>query len=293
MPRFFNELHFAESANAFINDANNTEASQLLKPILIQHKTTKKIFSLVEKVKGEVKRRSYSNAETTCTEIARLIKLKAFENENNKTKQKCHDELRTLVEKLIETKQLDLALLLVESQFHLIKHSYRAQKQLKKFEDLGGSLMDISQNFHYESESVKVKQIYWLYDEILKNMQLVNDVDMNVKTKSIAWFMYYYGTSSNSMKDFTKSIEIFPKVIFLMNTSFGDHAANYRVFSLSHHNYAYTFKATNRLIEAKQMYEEALKFQEQASDWPSEKLKRDSILLTSRVLHEANTKLDQ
>ena len=210
-----------------------------------------------------------------------------------KTKQKCHDELDLLVEKLIDIKQLDLALLLVESQFHLIKHSYSAKEKLKKLENLGFSLKNISKSFHYKNNSVKAKQLYYIYDVILNNMQSINDVELKVKTENIACFMDYYGTSCDLMYDFTKSIDIYSKVIFLVKTNFGDDAANFRVYGWCHHNYAVALKETNRLIDAKQIYQEALKIYEQASDWPSEKTKMDSIFLTARMLHEVNTKLQQ
>ena len=59
------------------------------------------MFPIIQKIRCEIERRSYSGAETTCTEIARLIESKELKNKNNKIKRKCHDELGYFVEKLI------------------------------------------------------------------------------------------------------------------------------------------------------------------------------------------------
>ena len=220
-----------------------------------------------------------------------MVESKEFDNENNETKQKCHDELTSLVEKFIEIKRLDSiesVLLLAASQFHLIKHSYSGQVKLSKLKGLGFSLREISKIFQDKNHAVK---LYLLFEKILNYMQLITNVDLKVKTENISWFMYYYGTACNIFKDFTISNDILLKVIFLMKTIFGGDAANYKMYGASHHNYAVALYDTNRLIEAKPMFEEALKVYEKASDWDNEKQKIENIMATSRGLHKVNTKL--
>ena len=173
MSRLNYKLRVAESTNAFKVDGKYNEALKLLKTIIVHDKTAKEIFPIIQKAKCEIEKRSYSDAETTCKKIATLIESEEFENKNNETKQKCLVELDSLVMKLIEIKQVDIALLIAESQFHLIKHSYSVQEKLKKLEDLGVSLMNISKNFQNEHNSWKAKQIYFLADEILSDMKHV------------------------------------------------------------------------------------------------------------------------
>ena len=279
-----------------MNDAKYNEALKLLKIIVIQEKTTKKILPMIQKARCEIERSSYSEAKTTSKKIADLIESKAFENETNTTKRKCHEELGTLVEKLIEIKQIDLALLLVEIQFHLIKHSFTVQEELAKLQYLGNLFKKIAEtqtnqkSYGYKNNSVKAKQLYLLYDEILNDMQLINNVHFKVKTKNIAWFMYYYGAGCNDMQDFTKSVDIYSKVIFYAKSNFGGDAAKYKVYGLCHHNYALALKNSNQLTEAKKMFEEALKLYEQASDWSIEQEKMNEIQNTFRALHQISTR---
>ena len=246
---------------------------------------------MIRKIRCEIENCLYSEADITSNQVAKLIDSKKFENKNYEINRKCYDELDSLVNKLIKIKQLDLALLLSESQFHLIKPSYTAQEKLKKLENLGILLTEISTNFHSNYDPKKIKECYSLYDEILNYMLSINDVDLKDKTKSLAWFILFYATSCDFMQDFTKSVDILPMVMFLMKTNFGDDAANHHVYAYCHHNYGFDLYATNRLIEAKQTFEEALKIYEKVSDWPNEQQKIYNTLLTTRVLDEVNTRL--
>ena len=124
-------------------------------------------------------------------------------------------------------------------------------------------------------------------------MQSTNDVDSQTKTMNIARIVYYHGTSCNHMKDFIKTIVIFPKVIFLLKANFGIDAANYKKYGWCHLNYAVALKSTNHLIEAKQMFAEALKIYEQASDWYNDEEKSKNISMTNCALHEVNTEIQQ
>ena len=284
---------FAESANALIDDEKYNEALQILKTIIIQEKATnKKILPMIEKGRCEIERHSYSDAETTFQEIEKLTESKAFENENNETKKKCHSELDLLVKRLIEIEQINLALLLVENQLNLIKHSFSALEKLSKLKNLGISLKDMSKILHYKNDSKIVKELYSLFDKVLNGLQSLDDIDLRIKTRHIGWFMMYYGTSCNYLQDFNKAIVVFPKLIFLMKTVFGDKAADFLVYGMCHHNYANALKETNRLIEAKEMFEETLKIYEQVSNWPNEKQKTDKSVLTIKVLDDVNFKLD-
>ena len=247
---------------------------------------------MIEKARCEIEGRLYSDAKTTFKEIEKLTESKAFENENDETKQKFYDELDLLVRRLIEIEQIGLSLMLVESQLNQIKYSISALDKLNRLKNLGISLKDMSKTLHHKNDSKIVKELYSLFDKVLNDMQSINDIDLKIKIKHIAWFMHYYGISCNVMKDFNKAIVVFPKLIFLMKTIFGDKAADFLVYGMCHHNYAAALKETNRLIEAKEMFEETLKIYEQVSNWPNEKLKLDKSVLTIEVLEEVNFKLD-
>ena len=289
---FLTDLVFAESADALINDGKYNKALDILKTIVINEKRTNKIPPMIQKLSCEIDERLYSDAKTTGREIANLIESKEFEKkENNHTKQIYHNKLHSIAMKLIKIKHFDLALLLVEIQLNLIKHSYSVQEKLTKLQNLGISLTDISKNLHYKKDLKKVKEIYLLYDKVLNDMQSINDIDLKIKTENIAWFMYYYGTGCNFMKDFNKSMVIFPKAIFLMKANLSDNANNYVVYGICHHNYANVLIETKRLIEAKERFEEALKIFEEATDWPNEEQKINKFIITISAIDEINFRL--
>ena len=213
-----------------------------------------------------------------------MTKTIEFENERVEFKQKCHDELDQLVKMFIEINESDTALLLIRSQFHLIKHSYQAQEKLQKLHYLGIPIKTISKNLQYQRDATRSKEYYFLLNQILSEMQSIINVEIKVKTLNIAWLMYNYGLCCNFLKDFTKSTYIHAKAIFLMQSNFGNNAGNYMVYGSCHHNFANALVETNRFNEARHMYEEALKYKEQALDWENVEQQRESLLLTKRKL---------
>ena len=104
--------------------------------------------------------------------------------------------------------------------------------------------------------------------------------------------MKYYGYCCIVMKDFSRSTEIHSNAIFLMKSIFGHEAAYHLAYGYCHHNFGTVLKELNRFDEAKQKFEETLNIYESVKDWRNDEFKKiNSVLLTTRLLHETNTKL--
>ena len=227
-----------DSVTAFMKDTKYSEALQLLKVIILQEESAKKIFPMFQKATCEIKSGRMFDTVNTCNEIARFLDSINFEDESKDFNTKCLEKLKYLVKKLIEVRKLDAALRLIRNQFELIKHSYAAEEKLEKLQNQGVQLKAIADNFYLPSISHKTEECYLLLDDILCDTQLVKNVDTQKKTKAIGWFMYYYGICCNFMQDFTKSLEIHSKVIFFIKSNLGDEATECKVYGRCHHNFA-------------------------------------------------------
>ena len=275
-----------------MNDQKYNDALQILNAIVVRQKSVDQlIFCMIQKCRCEIEIGRNDEAETSCNKITKLMALKVFEKTNEKTKTKCLDEVESLVEKLIEIKKLDKALLLIESQFTVIKQFYSGEKKLDKLEYLGIPMQTITEDFHFKNNSTKANECYLLLDKILHEMQTTNIKDFRNKTVRVAWFMKNYGYCCSEMKDFTKSIEVHSNAIFLMKSIFGHEAAHYQVYGYCHHNFGCDLKKLTRFDEAKQKFEEALNIYESVKDWESDKEKMDEVSRTTGLLHKTNRKL--
>ena len=272
-----------------MNEKKYSEAIQILNAIIVQDKSVNQIFSLFWKCRCEIE--TSNEVEATCKEIASRMASNAFKRKNQDFKGNCFDEVESLVKKLIKVKKFDESLLLLRSQFNLINESYSDDEKIIKLRDLGNPIKSLAENFNIKTNEIKIKECYLLLDEILHEMQMMSIVNLDEKTKNIAWFMHYYGYCCNVMKDFAKSQYIYSHVLFHMKSIHGKEACHFRVYGICHHNFGSALKNLNRLKEAKQKFEEALKSYEQAKDWRDDEHKLKETSLTIRVLHETITEL--
>ena len=285
------KFNFLESAEALINNSKYNEALQILKVIIIQEKTAKKIFPMIQKAECEIESGRKSKAENTSKEIASLMSSEEFVNETVDTKAKCHYKLKPLYNKLIENENFDTALKLIRHQLDLIKQSFESEEKLDKLSDLVKPLCDIAYSFNFQENAEQVKELYLLLDSILHDMQVIKDVDFETKTCLIFWFMQYYGTSCYQMKDFEKSLRINSNIIFFMKSNLGNAAENYLMYGYCQSNMADTLFELNRWNEAKQVYEQALSTYEQVQDWDDDEQKLQAVLEISLMLQKINDKL--
>ena len=269
-----------------MNNQKYNDALHILNAIVIHDKSVNQIFSMLQKCRCEIEIGRNDEAETSCNKITKLMASNVLEKANESTKTKCLDEVESLVKKLIDIKKLDEALLLIESQFTLIKQFYRGEKKVEKLEKLGIPIKRISEHFHFKTNSTKANKCYLLLDKIRHEMQTTDMEDFRYKTKELVWFMLYYGYCCSVMKDFTKSVEVHSNAIFHMKSIFGHEAAYYRVYGYCHHMFGNALKELNRFDEAKQKFQENLNIYESVKDWENDKQKKNSVLLTTRLLHE-------
>ena len=102
-------------------------------------------------------------------------------------------------------------------------------------------------------------------------MQRIGDVDLKVKCEEIAWFLKCYGFYCNKAADYGKSIEIHKQAISLMESTFDDDANHYQVLELCYYyDLVAAYEHLNKLVEAKQCYETAVKVKKQVKDCDDE-----------------------
>ena len=131
-----------------MNDQKYSDALQILNAIVIHDKSVEQIFSMIQKCRCEIEIGRNDEAETSCNKITKLMTLKVFEKANKKNKTMCLDKVQSLMEKLIEIKKLDKALLLIESQFTSIKQYYAGEEKLAKLANLGLPMKTITKHFN-------------------------------------------------------------------------------------------------------------------------------------------------
>ena len=283
---------YLEAASSYMSDRKYKEALLLWKTIIIQEKSSKKIFPMFLKARCEIESGLNTEAVSTCRDIARLIVAKVLLSESDKEiKLKCHDEVESLVNKLIEINKIDTALLMLQRQFYFINHSFNDAEKLDKLEKLGTSMFHIVKRVNIHGNPARIKECCTILNEILHVMQLVSNVDTTTKTHKISMFTNYYGFCCNILKLFSKSIEIYLQLIFYVKSNLGNSAPTYQVYGHSHHNLADALRNTNRFKEAKSMLEKALKIYEMVTDWLNDQQKADCVSNTTRLLHEVNIKL--
>ena len=268
------------------------EALQLLKTVLIQETSVGKLFPLLQRARCEIEIGLTPQAETTCEEIVKLIASKDFERQTDELKQKCHDELEFLAQRFKNIGKFDTVLLIINSMYHLTKHSYSGALKLDKLKGLGYTLMKIALNFQSRNDTTRTKLCDGLLDEILSDMQMIGEVDLLVKTKKIEKFMYWYGYHCNDVKDYAKSIDVHSKLLFYVKSNFGKDARNCKVHGFCYQNFAEALKETGRFVEAKQMFKEALNCLELASDWTNDKQKENGLNQIRDFLKHVDAKLE-
>ena len=162
---------------------------------------------------------------------------------------------------------------------------------MEKLRRIGGEMQHIAMELNKQNKRNDFKQQYPVMDKILKEMQQISDVDLKVKCKEIAWFLAYYGFCCNKVADYDKSIEIHKQAISLMESTFGDNANHYQVLGHCYNNLGAAYKNSNKLVEAKQSYETAVKVYEEVKECDDENIKMENILFTSRLLEGVEAKL--
>ena len=163
-----------------MNDQKYNDALQILNAIDIE------VLFMIQKCRCEIEIGRNDEAETSCNKIAQSMTSKFFETANEKTKTKCLDEVKSLVEKLIEIKKLDKALLLFENQFTVMKQFYSGKEKLDKLANLGISMQKITEHLHFKNNSTKANKCYLLLDKILHEIQTSDIADLQYKTKQVA-----------------------------------------------------------------------------------------------------------
>ena len=254
-----------------------------------EKKDTKKVLLILQKVRCEIRSGRNNDAVASCRESLELMKLKEFESEDEETKLACDVQLQFILKKIENT---ETALLLLNMRFNLVQQFLANDKKLMNLTNLGAKIQDISENINIKKDPVGAKNCVTLLDKILNEMKKVEDVDQTLKNIQISWFMKYYGVSCNQMDDYDKAVEIQKSALAHMKNKFGNNVSHYQIYGIIMHGCAVALEHTNQSFEALKMYEDAMKYQDEALDWEDDETKKSAILLTARCFQELTIKLE-
>ena len=250
-----------------------------------------KLLSILLKIRYQIETNDSVDAIVTCVKMASMFEQINLQNQPTTVMNELHDEMKLLVKRFVKI-NVDSSLLLQRCRFDLIVGCFNGKTRLLKLRDIGFEMQHIAKKLTKQNKRSDFKQQYPVMDKILKEMQRIGDVDLKVKCEEIAWFLKSYGFCCNKAVDYDKSIEIHRQAISLMESTFGDNANHYRVLGHCYNNLGAAYEHSNKLVEAKQYYETAVKVYNEVKDWNDENKKMKHILFTSRLLEfvEANLK---
>ena len=251
-----------------------------LQNISEQNEDWNKIKPLIKKIRFQVASRRTENASNDAADLASFLKA-----QKNKERVKpllevdeCYLEVQNLVEKFIEIRMVETAMLLLQSLFALVKEFFEKGEKLDKLERIGYPIMDIAPQFVAQNKTEQFKEYYSFLNEILKEMQEINDVDLEFKCETVASFLHFFGNCCLSVSDYSSSIELYKQSVCLIKTVFGNNARAYLVFGLANNNLGVNYEETKQLEKAKFYYHEAFLTYRKVQSWKNSKQK---VLFTS------------
>ena len=261
-----------------------------LQTLIAKEKGVHKLLSLAMKVKCQIEMSDYDDATITCAEMASLLdQIITFQNQPENVIDQLLDEIELLTKCFINIK-VETALLLQQCRFSTTKF-FKGGRRLVKLSDTGGMMQYVAAEMKKQKKAKEFREQYSFMDLILREMQQIDNVDGKSKTRIIVCFLKYYGFCCNEVMDYGKSIEIHKQAILLMETTYGrDESHDFFMLGLCHTNLGATYESLNKLEEAKQCYEAALKIYNQAKDWNSDSKKLNSISFTLGALERLRTK---
>ena len=279
-----------EATRSYIENKQFKKAFGNLQTLFAQEEGINKLLSIMLKIRYQIETNDSVDATVTCVEMVSMFKQINLRNQPTTVMNELHDEMKLLVKRFVEI-NVDSSLLLLSCRFDLIVGFFNGQTRLEKLRSIGIEMQKIAKELKKQNKRIDIKQQYPVMEKILKEMQRIGDVDLKVKCEAIAWFLKYYGFCCNKAADYDKSIEIHKQAISLMESTFGDNANHYRVLGHCYNNLGSAYEDSNKLVEAKQYYETAVKVYKEVKDCDDENQKMESISFTSRLLEDVEAKL--
>ena len=285
------ELQIADAAATQANNKEHRSALETVQILIAHEDGAKKLSAMVKKAECQIE--LGENYITTCEEIASALKQFNLQNQPTTTlHDELHDKIELLAERVVKI-NVNCSLLLLRCKLDMIMGFFQGETRLVKLGRIGKTMQRIAAEMQEQNKGIHFKAQYPLMDVVLKEMQRINDIELKAKCKSVAWFLKYYGFCCIYAADYDKSIEINKQAIILMETAYGDEANHHRVLGLCCGNLANAYDNLNKLGEAKQCYETAIKIYNQAKDWVDDKQKVDNMLRATSFLQDVETKLKE
>ena len=212
-----------------MDDKEHYKALRTLETLIVQEEGATRLLSMTVKIKCQIELGDNDNATVTCVEIASMFEQINLQNQTTTIMNELHDEMKLLVERFVKI-NIDSSLLLQSCRFDLIVGFFNGKTRLLKLRDIECEMQDIAMELNKQNKCIDFKEQYPLVDKILKEMQRIGDVDLKVKSESIAWFIKLYGYCCNEVADYDKSIEIHKQAISLMECTIA-HSVTMRVIT--------------------------------------------------------------
>jgi len=259
---------------------------------LQRDKVTKKLWLMIKEIKHGVEFVLYDEVAITCVEMASILEQTNFENYSATIIEHLLDELQLLAALFTKIK-FGTAFLLRHCQFIIIKGSYKGEAKLMKLEKIGDTMQDVVKEMKQKKEGHQFKEQYSFMESIITSMQnTTEDVDLKFKCTAIASFYTSYAFCCAQAADYSKSIKIFQKAIFLMESMLGEASHQHRVLALCYLNLGSTQEYLNKYKKAKHCYETALKIYETAKHYCNADKSSEDIAFLQIRLFGVNRKLE-
>ena len=271
-----------EAALTYMRNKEHDEALQLLRTIILKERGSSKVVSLLQMIRCQIEMGQTQSAIAVCDEVAEILDTKLGEL-HIQLKAKSHEELKTVVALFTQIEKMDAALLVLQTQFILVQDSYKDEIKLHKLKELGHSMTKITKKlFSQEKASYKAKDCCKFLDNILREMQKLMHIDLEVKTRVIVNFVIHYSSCCIDLHKYAQSMELMKQAIFCMNSMFGDYATSYQSLGHCYLHLALALEHTIKFDKAKDACDKAIDTYKQANDWDDvQGKKRCTSLATS------------
>ena len=116
----------------------------------------------------------------------------------------------------------DMALDLVAAQFRLLELTkiYQGKNKINKLVRLSQVAAEIAIAMGKLEKAENFKKRYSIMEDIVRNLQDINNVELSEKCKQVSWTLFYYANCCNHLSDFRKSFELANRAICLMRTAY-------------------------------------------------------------------------
>ena len=254
------------------------EALDMLQTIIIQSEGKQLILPMIKRIYCCLMMKRTQDAVENANLLTALTR-EEFEDEEEVEEH--FDAFKSLLQ-TAQNQSTSIALILLGSLTQLTRFYQQGMKKLQKLQILGKYMHDIKNKaIKHSLES----QFELTMEEILNEMQLIKDVDVEVKIQKIAWMMYFFGCFYIDVLRYDRAVEANKQAIFLMESVLGQEANSHRVLGYCYQSLGVSLHKTNQLVDAEREFIKALDAYEHVRDWCDDQEKVKNVEYATSCWH--------